>query len=589
MENLRQASISKLLKAANRLQKDPEQYSVLSKNAPKIRVAVIGSYSIQHFVKVFRLFLDRAGINAEIYEGEYGGINMDVLDENSPLYQFKPDFVVVFMRYNDVQLISKEDLDTEKAYLKSIWAHLDKIPGVTILNSNFAVPMERPFGTLECDYEHSSLSLYRELNLSMTKDHPKNVRIIDMEYLSSLYGKMNWFDEGNYYLTKQGFGLDYLGPVADEVTKMILPSVGVVRKCLVLDLDNTLWGGVVGDDGPMGIEIDPHNPLGEAYRAYQSYVLSLKRRGVILAVNSKNDLDIAKEPFEKNPDMVLKLSDIACFVANWQDKASNMVYIAKKLNIGMDSLVFFDDNPAEREIIRKFCPEVCVIDVPNEAENYVRALNEASPFEWAQITKEDMARSDSYVENAKREEMQASFVDYTEYLKALEMKGVTGLVGEDEVERFSQLTNKSNQFNLRTQRYSDSQIREMLEDDKKRCIYVSLSDKFTQFGIISCIILSAPNEDNGCEQDECFIENWCMSCRVLKRSVELYAFRSVIEEARKMGAKKLVGEYIKSKKNSMVEKLLPSFGFTEVETDGDRVRYIYDLSVDPKGEVWIQK
>ena len=382
MENLRQASISKLLKAANRLQKDPEQYSVLSKNAPKIRVAVIGSYSIQHFVKVFRLFLDRAGINAEIYEGEYGGINMDVLDENSPLYQFKPDFVVVFMRYNDVQLISKEDLDTEKAYLKSIWAHLDKIPGVTILNSNFAVPMERPFGTLECDYEHSSLSLYRELNLSMTKDHPKNVRIIDMEYLSSLYGKMNWFDEGNYYLSKQGFGLDYLGPVADEVTKMILPSVGVVRKCLVLDLDNTLWGGVVGDDGPMGIEIDPHNPIGEAYRAFQSYVLSLKRRGVILAVNSKNDLDVAKEPFEKIPDMVLKLSDIACFVANWQDKASNMAYIAKKLNIGMDSLVFFDDNPAEREIIRKFCPEVCVIDVPNEPENYVRALGIKGRKQW---------------------------------------------------------------------------------------------------------------------------------------------------------------------------------------------------------------
>ncbi len=564
------------------------QYSTAPAKAPKVRIAVLGSHSIQHFVKVFNLFLDRAGIKAEIYEGEYGGINMDVLDENSPLYQFKPEFVLIFMRYNDIQLRSEKDLETEKAYLKSIWSHLDKIPGVTILNTNFAVPMERPFGTLEADYGYSTLTLFRELNLSMTKDHPKNVRIIDMEYLSALYGKENWFDEGNYYLTKQGFGLDYLGPVADEVTKMILPSVGVVRKCLVLDLDNTLWGGVVGDDGPMGIEVDPHNPLGEAYRAFQSYVLSLKQRGVILAVNSKNDLDVAKEPFEKNPDMVLKLSDIACFVANWQDKASNMAYIAKKLNIGMDSLVFFDDNPAEREIIRKFCPEVCVIDVPNEAENYVRALNEASPFEWAQITKEDMERSDSYVENAKREEMEASFVDYTEYLKALEMKGVTGLVGEDEVERFSQLTNKSNQFNLRTQRYADSQIREMLEDDKKRCIYVSLTDKFTQYGIISCIILSAPNEDNGCKADECFVENWCMSCRVLKRSVELYAFRAVIEEARKMGAKRLVGEYIRSKKNSMVENLLPSFGFTVVEKTEDRVRYTYDLAKDPEGEVWIQ-
>ncbi len=588
MNDLRNESISKLLKDANRLMKYPETYSEAAKdeNAVRMKLAVLGSYSIQHLVKLLRLFLDRENILADIYEGEYDGINMDVLDDSSGLYSFEPRFVVILLRHNDFKWGSEEDLKAAEDYVNSLFSHLSKINGVTVFISNIASPPERPWGTLEADYDHTQRAFISRFNLYLASNRPGNTRIIDMEYLSSLKGKENWFDNTSYFLTKQGFNMEYLKDVASEITTMIMPDLGRVRKCLVLDLDNTLWGGVVGDEGPEGINVDPGDPIGEAYRAFQEYILLLKRRGVLLAVNSKNDEEIAKEPFEKNPDMILKLSDIACFVANWSDKAGNMAYIAKQLNIGIDSLVFFDDNPAEREIIKKFCPEVYVINVPEEPENYVDVLDRANPFEWTGVTKEDMARADSYQENKKREEMASSFVDYKEYLKALEMRGKAGIVGQTESERFAQLTNKSNQFNLRTMRYSDGEIREMMDDDDIRLIYVSLSDKFTQYGVISCIVLRNGRSVDWLKDDDCLIENWCMSCRVLKRSVELFAFKYICRAAREMGAKRLIGEYIRTRKNSMVEGLYASLGFRPADST-DRVLYEYDLSKEPEGEVYI--
>ena len=579
MNELLKESTHKLIKLANRLIKAPDNYSRARKSASykKLKIAVLGSYSIQHFVKLLRLFLDYENIIADIYEGEYGGINMDVLDPASPLYSFEPAFVILLLRHTDFRFQDECGLKEAIEYTDNIFSHISKIDGVTVFISNIALPPERPWGTLEADYAHTSRSLMQKYNLHLTEHHPGNVRILDMEYLSSLKGKESWFDDTAYFLTKQGFNMDYLKDVAAEVTKMILPDLGMVRKCLVLDLDNTLWGGIVGDDGPEGINVDPNDPAGEAFRAFQSYILSLKKRGVLIAVNSKNDEDIAKEPFEKNPNMILKLSDIACFTANWSDKAGNMAYIAKQLNIGMNSLVFFDDNPAEREMIRRFCPEILVIDVPDAPEHYVQTLDRADPFEWTVITKEDMNRSDSYQENRKREEMAASFVDYKEYLKALEMKGRTGIVGEKEAERFAQLTNKSNQFNLRTMRYSDGEIRKMMSADDTRLIFVSLSDKFTEYGIISCIVLKKSSGVPELGNTDCFIENWCMSCRVLKRGVENFAFKAVCDAAREMGCSRLVGEYIRTRKNGMVEGLYASLGFSPMEYPG-RVLYEYDLA-----------
>ena len=590
MSDLFKESTHKLLKMANRLIKNPEDNSFAKKNGngEKQKIAVLGTYSIQHFVKLLRLFLDRENVEADIYEGEYDGINMDVLDSASPLYSFEPRFVVLLFRHNDFRWENDAALQENITYINNITTHISKISGVTILLSNIALPPERPWGALEAGYGNSSRALMRKFNMHLTENHPGNVRIIDMEYLSSLKGKENWFDDTAYYLSKQGFNMEYLKDAAGEVTAMMMPDLGRVRKCLVLDLDNTIWGGVVGDEGPEHINLDPNDPIGEAYLAFQRYILALKRRGVLIAVNSKNDEEIAKEPFEKNENMLLKLTDIACFVANWSDKAGNMAYIARELNIGMNSLVFFDDNPAEREIIRRFCPEVMVIDVPLEPEKFVQTLDSARAFEWTVITKEDLSRSDSYIENRKREEMAASFVDYKEYLRALEMKGKTGIVGDDSAERFAQLTNKSNQFNLRTMRYSDGEIRQMMDSPDTRLIYVSLSDKFTEYGIISCIVLRKGCSDPLLPEDVCFIENWCMSCRVLKRGVENLAFRRIIKEAENMGCKKLVGEYIRSRKNGMVEGLYASLGFTPV-SGVDRVMYEYDLSKEPDTELLISE
>ncbi len=586
MNELSGVSTHKLLKMANRLIKSEERDPRVREKGKKLKIAVLGSFSIQHFVKLLRLFFHNEGLNADIYESEYDGINMDALDETSPLYSYSPRFVIVLMRHNDMRWENEGCLKENIGYTENILSHISKINGVTIFISNIALPPERPWGSLEADYPDSDRSLMMRYNLHLASNRPGNVRILDMEYLSALKGKENWFDNTAYFLTKQGFNMDYLKEVAMETVSMIMPDLGRVKKCLVLDLDNTLWGGVVADEGPFNIAIDPNDPLGEAYRAFQAYILSLKRRGVILAVNSKNDEDIAKEPFLKNENMLIKLSDISCFTANWSDKAANMAYIAKQLNIGIDSLVFFDDSPFEREMIKRFCPEITVIDVPEEPENYVNALSRANPFEWAAITKEDLVRADSYRDNKMREEMASSFTDYREYLKALDMRGKAGRAGKDEIERFIQLTNKSNQFNVRTMRYSDGEIRDMMEDEDIRLIYVSLSDKFTSYGIISCIVLRNGSKTEGLGREDCFIENWCMSCRVLKRGVENFAFREIIKEAKAMGCSRLVGEYIRSRKNGMVEGLYASLGFKPLN-DKNRVMYEYDLNRDSTEELYI--
>ena len=356
---------------------------------------------------------------------------------------------------------------------------------------------------------------------------------------------------------------------------------GHVRKGLVLDLDNTIWGGVVGDDGWDGIQLDPNEGTGEAYRYFQQYVLTLKQRGVILAVCSKNDEDKAKEPFEKNPHMLLRLEDISCFVANWEDKASNLQTIAQKLNIGVDSLVFFDDNPAEREIVRLHLPQVHVVDVPEDPALYAVTLDRETPFEWLQLTKEDLLRSDSYVRNQQREKMQRQFVDYNSYLQALEMIGSVHRVGDKETPRFAQLLNKSNQFNLRTQRYTEDEICSMQKDKNVRCLCGELSDKFSSYGIISCVILKKTEED-------IFIDSWVMSCRVLKRGVEHMMFRQIIAESEAIGCREIVAEYIPTTKNGMVQDFYEGLGFDLCSEQDGVKRYRYDLSKPFNKDVFIQ-
>lgn len=561
--------------------------------AKKIKIAVLGSSSIQHFVFFLRSVLYKRGIYADIYEGEYNGITMDVYDKDSALYQFAPDYVLILTHYTDIKeypalLATKSEVESlcnsTAAVNESIWHTLNKnLPAVRIIQSNYAIPPEHLLGNLERQTIYSRTTFLEMLNNKIAAVSPDTVSIVDLDLISNYVGKRNWFDYQAYFLNKAGFRLDYLPQAASAYADIILLQQGKVRKCLVLDLDNTIWGGTVGDLGWDGIMLDPNEATGEAYRYFQQYVKSLKERGVILAICSKNEEDIAKEAFEKNQYMILQMDDIACFVANWHDKATNIKHIAEKLNIGLDSLVFFDDNPAEREIVASCLPEVEVIDVPDDPALYVSVLDSSNPFQWLELTKEDVARSNSYVENRKRSAMIEQFVDYDSYLQALEMSGKVVAVDEKRIARFTQLLNKSNQFNLRTERYTEGEIRAMAADKKYSLLGFELKDKFSDYGLISCVIIEWQNET-------CFIRSWVMSCRVLKRGVENMLFTYIYRLAKKHGSMKINGEYLPTKKNKLVKDFLDGLGFDLLTTKNDGSKYYqYDLSKEQVYKYFIEE
>ena len=453
--------LSNLLKAIRKFEKESVD------DNQGLRIAIIGSTALQYFVKFLKYALHHEGIKCSILEGEYDSIRFEVFDNNSQLYAFKPNIVILLPFFTDLKqyptlLATKKEVYTllsqEISYYKTVWEYLSQIDKVNILQANFVLPPIKELGNLEFQIESSKGSFIREVNQKLNQEKLSNVIIVDADALSNNIGKYNWFNYSAYYLNKAPVSLEFMPEFVDLFVQEIKALNGNTKKCLVLDLDNTLWGGVVGDVGFDSIQIDPNNAVGEAFRSFQSYCLNLKRRGVILAVCSKNELEIAKEPFLKNENMILKLDDISCFVANWENKAENLKAISQQLNIGTESFVFFDDNPAEREIVKQFLPEVRVIEVPNDPALYVLQMEKEHPFEWLQITKEDLVRSQSYLENKERMAMQEKFVNYTEYLQALDMKGGVYQTTDSEVSRFAQLINKSNQFNLRTIRYTESDI-----------------------------------------------------------------------------------------------------------------------------------
>ncbi len=562
------------------------------KNLYNKKIAFLGTCSMQLLVSVTKVLLSRYDIIPEVFEGEYDGIRVEVWNEDSEFYRFRPDYVILLPDHRDVlplpKVLDGEDKVAEGCEkVVNVWIQTfekihEMLPNCQILCSNFVVPFESPLGNLEANYLFSEASFYRQVNLGLIAKRPSYVTMLDMDGLASYIGKGKWFDETAYFMNKGGFAYEYMGYYCDLIARQFMAISGRAKKCLVLDLDNTLWGGVVGDEGYDGIMLDPNDAVGEAYLAFQKYILKLKERGVILAVCSKNDVENAKEPFEKNEHMLLHLEDISCFVANWQDKASNIRQIAASLNIGLDSMVFFDDNPTERELVRSFLPMVTTVEVPQDPAGYVRALDRAQVFDWLEITKEDIGRSQTYVDNRKREEMMTNYTDYSAYLEALELEGKFEELTEKNVPRFSQLINKSNQFNLRTRRYTEAQISQMMEEEHYGLYSVSLKDKFSNYGIIACLILKY-------EGKSCFIDSWVMSCRVLKKDVEKFTVSKLLETMKNKNCEKVVGEYLPTAKNSMVKDLYGEFGFTLVSETAEGVKTYETTETDRQFEYKIKE
>lgn len=552
------------------------------KAAAPARVAILASTTTDQLTAFLDLFLFGHNIEAEIYEAPYGLLRQEILDPTSGLYDFKPDFVFLATTRRDLAAMpSPADppdviaaaVDAAASEWTQLWQILSDRLGCQIIQNNFDAPPWRPFGQLERRLEGAPGRYIERVNNELAQRAPPWVSIHDLDGLAAAVGRWNWGDERFFHIAKLPCAPENLVPYAHGVAALISARMGRSKKCLVLDLDNTLWGGVIGDDGLAGINLGQGDGMGEAFVAFQRYAKSLAARGVILAVCSKNEDAAAREPFLKHEEMVLKLEDISCFVANWQDKAANLRHIAQELNIGIDSLVFVDDNPAERALVRQLAPEVAVPEVGSDPSDYVRILDRHGYFEAISLGSEDYKRTEMYRANAERAKMSSDAGDLEAFLRSLDMKAWIGPVGERELERTVQLIGKSNQFNLTTRRHSAADIQRMLESPDWYTRVIKLSDKFGDNGLISVWC-------GRVDGDALAIDTWLMSCRVLKRGVEALLLNNIAEIARSRGLTRLTAEYIPTAKNMMVKDHYAGLGFSKTGEDADG-RTTWELNVGP--------
>lgn len=538
-----------------------------SANAKPLRIAVLSNFTTQYVCKLLNLFLSARNVAANIYAAPYGTLAQQILTDESELYAFKPDVVLLLNSQYGLQQLPltlqpaeevQQLADAEVKRYQSYWQKLQRALKCHILQSNYELPIERPCANYEGSIAYSRLTYMRTLNHQLVAGLLPGVTLFDWEYLASYHGNTNVYDAKMYLLTKQPFSFDFLPLYANTLARLVTCQLGKLRKCLVVDLDNTLWGGIVGEDGIDGLKLGYTDPEGEAFIAFQKSLKQLKERGILLAVCSKNDENVAKEVFEQHPDMHLKLDDIACFVANWQDKATNLLSIAKTLNIGLDAMVFFDDNPAERHIVRQNLPEVAVVDVPEDPSDYGRALDQGHFFETSEITQDAANRTAFFVQNKQRGALLEHTIDYDDYLKSLKLKAEIKDIDTTTLARVAELVKRTNQWNLRTKRYDQSTIQNMLANKSHIGFCLAVEDRFGRYGIVSVALLE--KKDAGL-----FIDTWLMSCRVIKKGVEQLAFEHIIKLAKQMDAKHIVGEYIETAKNSLVKDLLANLGFEAIE------------------------
>ena len=440
--------------------------------------------------------------------------------------------------------------------------------GCETILCNFPLTASHDLGAYRSRTLGSEWSFKKWVNFHLGFHAPPSVHICDREFLAARFGGCSARDSRGWFESKQPGSPNFLVELAREVTQIILSLNRPPKKVLVLDLDNTLWGGVVADDGLHGIELGDTSPRGEAFKTFQRYILSLKQRGVLLAVCSKNDHSRAVEPFERHPDMVLKMPDFVSFKANWEPKSDNMLAIAAELNLGLDSLVFVDDNPAEIEIVRQFAPEVSTILLGSDPSDYADQLADGRFFEPRAITEEDLQRTMQYRSDIERKSLEASVTDMETYLESLQMKASLREFSEIDVPRIAQLINKSNQFNLTTRRRSEAEVEAIVGDERFLAFTTRLSDRFGDHGLISVVIA---NLMDGVVE----IDTWLMSCRVLKRGVEQEVLNELVRLVYARGCSKIRGIFIPTAKNQMVRDFYPEMGFTfEKEVDNGREFYL---------------
>ncbi|MDL2219659.1 HAD-IIIC family phosphatase [Ruminococcaceae bacterium OttesenSCG-928-O06] len=555
------------------------------------KVAVLGGSTTQDVCSLLELFLLDGGIRPQFYQSEFGQYWQDAVFPPQALCDFAPD--VVFVHTSLRNLATRpapgmaaaevtQMLDDEMARLTQMWQALAEQFDCPVIQNNFEPPFYRLMGNRDA-WDAGGLTHYvHQLNGRLYKyaaAHP-SFYIHDIHYLAAEYGLSRWADPAAWHLYKYALAPAAIPAFAANLSHIILSLYGRNKKALVMDLDNTLWGGVVGDDGVEGLEIGHETPMGEVFSEFQQYVKDHRRLGVVLAVNSKNQPENALAGLA-HPEGTLREEDFAVVCANWQPKDRNLAAIADALNLGVDALAFVDDNPAERELVRQAGLGAAVPEV-TRPEEYIHVLDQSGFFETTVFSAEDAARADMYRQNAQRQSQQAQFADYDAFLQSLAMRGAIRPFEPLYLPRITQLTNKSNQFNLTTRRYTENELQAMAENPAFICLYGKLEDRFGDNGVVSVVAAEA-------EAGALHIRLWLMSCRVLKRGMEQAMMDALAARAAARGIKQLVGYYYKTAKNQMVQDFYAEFGFQKVaETPEGDSEWRLELSAYRPQNRWIK-
>lgn len=538
------------------------------------KIAVLGGSTTSEIIKILDLYLLNCGIKPIFFEAEYGQYYEDIMFGNQRLDSFEPDVVFLHTGIRDLKVkpaISAHPEEVERLILQTtqqyinLWDKIESNYGCTIIQNNFDPPPFRTLGNLD-GTDHRGLTRFaKEMNRAFAIEAGKRNDLIihDIDWLAAESGLDKWHDQNSWLAYKCSPGLEVVPRFAQSLAGIIRAIFGKASKCLALDLDNTLWGGVIGDDGADNIRLGTETAESSAYLDFQRYIKTLKERGVILSICSKNEETNALEGLN-HPDSVFNPDDFAIIMANWSPKPDNIVAIASSINISEDSVVFFDDNPAEREIIRQQLPGVAVIEPGglkgDDVTTFITALDRSGLFETINLSSEDLDRTRYYTENVHRNQVQLAFEDYGEYLASLEMQAEIASFEPQYLDRIAQLTNKTNQFNLTTRRYTLPEIQQVASTENALTLYGRLSDKFGDNGLVSVILAESKN-------NTAHIDLWLMSCRVFKREMELAMFDALIATATRLGINKIVGKYFPTSKNSIVAEFYRELGFEHVETD----------------------
>ena len=543
----------------------------------KKRIAVLGGSTTHDIIRMLELFLLNYGIEPEFYESEYAQYWQDAMFDNEELVQFHPDLIYIHTTGRNITFFPdmedslqgiEDKLEAQMSHFRVMWEKLENTYHCPVIQNNFEFPFYRILGNRDGYDPHGKTAFIQRLNMEFARyaAQQEHFYIYDIQYESAAFGLDRWTDPSYWHMYKYAMSMQAIPDFAFHLSHIIKAVFGKNKKAFVLDLDNTLWGGIVGDDGPENLEIGQETSMGQVYQEFQGYLKEHKKIGVLLNVDSKNEEENALAGL-KHPEGILKPEDFIVIKANWLPKSQNLTEIASELNIGRDALVFVDDNPAEREIIRQHVPETAVPEMTDgdqvNPDQFIRILDKNAYFEVVTLSEDDKHRNEMYKANAMRKEQEESFGNYSDFLKSLEMEAVIRGFEPVYYSRIAQLTNKSNQFNLTTKRMTQAEVEQMAQDPGYITLYGKLKDKFGDNGVVSLVI----GKKNG---DTLELILWLMSCRVLKRDMEQAMLDTLVWQSRESGIRKLHGYYYKTAKNAMVKDFYGAMGFQKLsEKDGD--------------------